>query len=104
MNLVFLIFNFYLSRAIRNNKLFIYIIFLGIPYALHQSGIGMGIILLLLIAAATDYSLCIMIKAGTLAGVTTYQVVFDLMQVVLILFKLFLKIIIIIISNLLLFA
>ncbi|CAL1291172.1 unnamed protein product [Larinioides sclopetarius] len=45
----------------------------GIPYALRQAGLGMGIILLLLIAVATDYSLCIMIKAGTLAGVTTYQ-------------------------------
>ncbi|GIX92126.1 putative sodium-coupled neutral amino acid transporter 11 [Caerostris darwini] len=45
----------------------------GIPYALQQAGLGMGIILLLLIAIATDYSLCIMIKAGTLAGVTTYQ-------------------------------
>ncbi|GFW94890.1 putative sodium-coupled neutral amino acid transporter 11 [Trichonephila clavipes] len=45
----------------------------GIPYALQQAGIGMGIILLLLIAVATDYSLCIMIKAGTAAGVTTYQ-------------------------------
>ncbi|XP_035207773.1 putative sodium-coupled neutral amino acid transporter 11, partial [Stegodyphus dumicola] len=45
----------------------------GIPYALQQAGIGLGIILLLLIAVATDYSLCIMIKAGTAAGVTTYQ-------------------------------
>ncbi|GFQ77631.1 putative sodium-coupled neutral amino acid transporter 11 [Trichonephila clavata] len=45
----------------------------GIPYALQQAGLGMGIILLLLIAVATDYSLCIMIKAGTAAGVTTYQ-------------------------------
>lgn len=47
---------------------------LGIPYALQQAGLGMGIVLLLLIAVATDYSLCIMIKAGTAAGVTTYQV------------------------------
>ncbi|GFS45527.1 transposon Ty3-I Gag-Pol polyprotein [Trichonephila inaurata madagascariensis] len=45
----------------------------GIPYALQQAGLGMGIVLLLLIAVATDYSLCIMIKAGTAAGVTTYQ-------------------------------
>lgn len=51
-------------------------IFLGIPYALHESGIGLGTILLLLIALATDYSLCIMIEAGTIAGVTTYQVSF----------------------------
>lgn len=45
----------------------------GIPFALKQVGFGMGIILLLVIALATDYSLCILIKAANNIGVTTYQ-------------------------------
>jgi len=46
----------------------------GIPYALSRSGFWFGLILLVGIAALTDYSLCILIKAGNLAGVSTYQV------------------------------
>ncbi|XP_074593064.1 putative sodium-coupled neutral amino acid transporter 11 isoform X2 [Brevipalpus obovatus] len=46
---------------------------IGIPYALSRSGFWFGLILLVGIAALTDYSLCILIKAGNLAGVSTYQ-------------------------------
>ncbi|KAI1290008.1 putative sodium-coupled neutral amino acid transporter 11 [Halotydeus destructor] len=46
---------------------------IGIPYALHRAGFGLGIVLLLVIAVLTDYSLCILVKAGNIAGVTTYQ-------------------------------
>ncbi|XP_075538257.1 putative sodium-coupled neutral amino acid transporter 11 isoform X1 [Dermacentor variabilis] len=49
----------------------------GIAYALKQAGFGMGIILLIMFAAITDYSLCILIKAGISTGTSTYQ---DLVQ------------------------
>ncbi|RWS12242.1 amino acid transporter-like protein [Dinothrombium tinctorium] len=46
---------------------------IGIPYALRRAGFGLGVILLIAIAVFTDYSLCVLIKAGNLAGVSTYQ-------------------------------
>ncbi|XP_077515384.1 putative sodium-coupled neutral amino acid transporter 11 isoform X2 [Amblyomma americanum] len=49
----------------------------GIAYALKQAGFGMGLILLVMFAATTDYSLCILIKAGITTGTSTYQ---DLVQ------------------------
>lgn len=49
----------------------------GIAYALRQAGFGVGIILLIMFAAITDYSLCILIKAGIATGTSTYQ---DLVQ------------------------
>lgn len=49
----------------------------GIAYALRQAGFGVGIILLITFAAITDYSLCILIKAGIATGTSTYQ---DLVQ------------------------
>lgn len=49
----------------------------GIAYALKQAGFGMGLILLVTFAAITDYSLCILIKAGLATGTATYQ---DLVQ------------------------
>lgn len=49
----------------------------GIAYALQQAGFGMGLILLVMFAAITDYSLCILIKAGISTGTSTYQ---DLVQ------------------------
>ncbi|KAL1420110.1 hypothetical protein MTO96_024569 [Rhipicephalus appendiculatus] len=47
----------------------------GIAYALQQAGFGMGLILLVMFAAITDYSLCILIKAGISTGTSTYQYV-----------------------------
>ncbi|KAF5284128.1 hypothetical protein FQR65_LT00128 [Abscondita terminalis] len=46
---------------------------IGIPYALHQSGFGLGLVLLVLIAYVTDYSLVIMVKSGHITGKFSYQ-------------------------------
>ena len=42
------------------------------PYALQQSGVGVGIILLILVAFITDYSLVLMVRAGQLSGSYSY--------------------------------
>jgi len=44
------------------------------PYALHRAGFGFGLVLLILVAVITDYSLNLLIKAGYHAGVSSYQV------------------------------
>ncbi|XP_043281271.1 putative sodium-coupled neutral amino acid transporter 11 [Venturia canescens] len=46
---------------------------IGIPYALHQSGFGLGIMLLILVAILTDYSLILMVRSGHLCGEMSYQ-------------------------------
>ncbi|XP_011346621.1 putative sodium-coupled neutral amino acid transporter 11 isoform X2 [Ooceraea biroi] len=46
---------------------------IGIPYALHQAGFGLGIILLILVAALTDYSLILMVRSGHICGEMSYQ-------------------------------
>ncbi|XP_015604792.1 putative sodium-coupled neutral amino acid transporter 11 isoform X2 [Cephus cinctus] len=46
---------------------------IGIPYALHQSGFGLGIVLLILVAVLTDYSLILMVRSGHLCGEMSYQ-------------------------------
>lgn len=48
-------------------------IFLGIPYALHQAGFGLGLALLILVAALTDYSLILMVRSGHICGEMSYQ-------------------------------
>lgn len=45
----------------------------GIPYALHKAGFGFGLFLLIALAIVTDYSLSLLVKAATIAGVSTYQ-------------------------------
>lgn len=45
----------------------------GIPYALHKAGFGLGLFLLVGLAIVTDYSLSLLVKSATLAGVTSYQ-------------------------------
>lgn len=45
----------------------------GIPYALHKAGFGFGLFLLISLAIVTDYSLSLLVKSATLAGVTSYQ-------------------------------
>lgn len=47
--------------------------FPGIPYALHQAGFGLGIGLLILVAALTDYSLILMVRSGHICGEMSYQ-------------------------------
>jgi sodium-coupled neutral amino acid transporter 11 len=46
---------------------------IGIPYSLRMGGFGFGISLIVIIAVITDYSLCILVKAGHQVGVNTYQ-------------------------------
>ncbi|XP_033219726.1 putative sodium-coupled neutral amino acid transporter 11 [Belonocnema kinseyi] len=46
---------------------------IGIPYALHQAGFGLGIILLLVVAILTDYSLILMVRCGHICGEMSYQ-------------------------------
>ncbi|XP_018318699.1 putative sodium-coupled neutral amino acid transporter 11 isoform X2 [Agrilus planipennis] len=46
---------------------------IGIPYALHESGFGFGVLLLLLVAYVTDYSLILMVRSGHISGRFTYQ-------------------------------
>ncbi|XP_032674959.1 putative sodium-coupled neutral amino acid transporter 11 isoform X2 [Odontomachus brunneus] len=46
---------------------------IGIPYALHQAGFGLGIGLLILVAGLTDYSLILMVRSGHICGEMSYQ-------------------------------
>ncbi|KAJ8687720.1 hypothetical protein QAD02_023514 [Eretmocerus hayati] len=46
---------------------------IGIPYALHQAGFGLGMFLLVLVAIITDYSLVLMVRSGHLCGEMSYQ-------------------------------
>jgi sodium-coupled neutral amino acid transporter 11 len=48
---------------------------IGIPYALAEAGFGLGLLLLLLVAGLTDYSLRLMVRAAHLSGTTSYQVI-----------------------------
>jgi amino acid permease len=47
---------------------------IGIPYALAEAGFGLGLLLLLLVAGLTDYSLRLMVRAAQLSGTASYQV------------------------------
>ncbi|XP_074039521.1 putative sodium-coupled neutral amino acid transporter 11 isoform X2 [Leptinotarsa decemlineata] len=46
---------------------------IGIPYALHEAGFGFGILLLVLVAFVTDYSLILMVRSGHISGKFSYQ-------------------------------
>ncbi|XP_012263229.1 putative sodium-coupled neutral amino acid transporter 11 isoform X2 [Athalia rosae] len=46
---------------------------IGIPYALHQAGFGLGLGLLVLVAILTDYSLILMVRSGHICGEMSYQ-------------------------------
>ncbi|KAL4221915.1 hypothetical protein ACF0H5_017967 [Mactra antiquata] len=46
---------------------------IGIPFAMKQAGFGLGIILLILVAMITDYSIILLIEAGKLSNTNTYQ-------------------------------
>lgn len=58
------------TKSARVNSFFY---FSGIPYALHQAGFGLGIGLLILVAALTDYSLILMVRSGHICGEMSYQ-------------------------------
>lgn len=48
-------------------------IFSGIPYALYEAGFGLGLVLLVLVAYITDYSLILMVRCGHVSGRFSYQ-------------------------------
>ena len=45
----------------------------GVPYALRQAGLGLGLLLFILVAWMTDASIVMLVRAGNLAGTNTYQ-------------------------------
>ncbi|XP_026816965.1 putative sodium-coupled neutral amino acid transporter 11 [Rhopalosiphum maidis] len=46
---------------------------IGIPYAFNLAGVGMGVILLALVAIVTDYSLVLMLRSAHISGSFSYQ-------------------------------
>ncbi|KAK6641854.1 hypothetical protein RUM44_013572 [Polyplax serrata] len=46
---------------------------IGIPFAFQQAGFGLGLILLLVVAVMSDFSLVLMVRCGHLAGDFSYQ-------------------------------
>uniref|UniRef100_A0A7M4FKY1 Putative sodium-coupled neutral amino acid transporter 11 n=2 Tax=Crocodylus porosus TaxID=8502 RepID=A0A7M4FKY1_CROPO len=46
---------------------------IGLPYSMKQAGFPLGILLLFGVAYITDYSIILLIKAGNLSGMNTYQ-------------------------------
>ncbi|KAG7227537.1 hypothetical protein INR49_005352, partial [Caranx melampygus] len=46
---------------------------IGLPYALNQAGLPLGVLLLILVAYITDYSIILLIKGGNLSGTNSYQ-------------------------------
>uniref|UniRef100_A0A1B0CDE8 Putative sodium-coupled neutral amino acid transporter 11 n=1 Tax=Lutzomyia longipalpis TaxID=7200 RepID=A0A1B0CDE8_LUTLO len=45
---------------------------IGIPYAFHKAGFGLGLMLLILVAYVTDYSLILMVRCGHMCGRFSY--------------------------------
>lgn len=45
---------------------------IGIPYAFHRAGFGLGLLLLILVACITDYSLILMVRCGHICGRFSY--------------------------------
>ena len=46
---------------------------IGMSYAIAQAGILLGLLIIILLAMITDYSLIMLIKAGQLSGTSSYQ-------------------------------
>ncbi|KAL4636204.1 putative sodium-coupled neutral amino acid transporter 11 [Arapaima gigas] len=46
---------------------------IGLPYSMNQAGLPLGMILLLITAFITDYTIILMIKGGNLSGAWSYQ-------------------------------
>ncbi|TRY93518.1 hypothetical protein DNTS_032371 [Danionella cerebrum] len=46
---------------------------IGLPYSLSQAGLPMGLLLLILVACITDYSIILLIRGGNLSGTHSYQ-------------------------------
>ncbi|XP_059614175.1 putative sodium-coupled neutral amino acid transporter 11 [Phlebotomus argentipes] len=50
---------------------------IGIPYAFHKAGFGLGMLLLILVAYVTDYSLILMVRCGHICGRFSYPGVME---------------------------
>ncbi|XP_058066863.1 putative sodium-coupled neutral amino acid transporter 11 [Anopheles bellator] len=50
---------------------------IGIPYALHRAGFGLGLFVLVIVATITDYSLILMVRCGHLSGRFSYPGVME---------------------------
>ncbi|XP_052803329.1 putative sodium-coupled neutral amino acid transporter 11 [Mya arenaria] len=46
---------------------------IGIPFAMKQAGFGLGLVLLIVVACVTDYSIILLIEAGKLSNTNSYQ-------------------------------
>ncbi|KAM3861967.1 putative sodium-coupled neutral amino acid transporter 11 [Diretmus argenteus] len=46
---------------------------IGLPYALNQAGLPFGLLLLVVVAFITDYSIILLIRGGNLSGTNSYQ-------------------------------
>nr|XP_046261091.1 putative sodium-coupled neutral amino acid transporter 11 [Scatophagus argus] len=46
---------------------------IGLPYALSQAGLPLGLLLLIIVAFITDYSIILLIKGGDMSGTNSYQ-------------------------------
>ncbi|XP_076025923.1 putative sodium-coupled neutral amino acid transporter 11 [Genypterus blacodes] len=46
---------------------------IGLPFALNQAGLPLGLLLLITVAFITDYSIILLIKGGNLSGTNSYQ-------------------------------
>ncbi|XP_067648813.1 putative sodium-coupled neutral amino acid transporter 11 [Haliotis asinina] len=46
---------------------------IGMPFALRQAGFGLGIVLIVVVALVTDYSIFLLIEAGHLSNTDSYQ-------------------------------
>ncbi|XP_070832294.1 putative sodium-coupled neutral amino acid transporter 11 [Chaetodon trifascialis] len=46
---------------------------IGLPYALNQAGLPLGLLLLITVAFITDYSIILLIKGANLSGTSSYQ-------------------------------
>ncbi|XP_068602741.1 putative sodium-coupled neutral amino acid transporter 11 [Brachionichthys hirsutus] len=46
---------------------------IGLPYALNLAGLPFGVLLLIITAYVTDYSIIVLIKGGNLSGTNSYQ-------------------------------
>lgn len=66
----------YRSYRIKELNCF-HVTFIGIPYALHEAGFGFGLLLLVVVAYVTDYSLILMVRCGHASGRFSYQGIMD---------------------------
>ncbi|XP_051565564.1 putative sodium-coupled neutral amino acid transporter 11 isoform X1 [Myxocyprinus asiaticus] len=46
---------------------------IGLPYSMSQAGLPLGLLLLILVAFITDYSIILLVRGGNLSGTNSYQ-------------------------------